>query len=191
MNYLGHIYFSGSDPLTIQANLFGDFVKGSNLSRFPIQVEKGIRLHRSIDHFIDHHPAVIELLQVIRPQLPKIAPIAIDIYFDHLLAKHWLNFNSTSLTDFLDRLYESIAVVPELFGSEFAQFIQQLILKNWISVYSTLYGLDKMCNGVGKKISFENQLHLGQSVFLAHEKSIETAFFEYMHDANEHFLAKL
>ena len=62
MNYLGHLYFSKNDFELMYYNLFGDFVKGSDLSRFPIKIQEGIRLHREIDHYIDHHPYVRKLL---------------------------------------------------------------------------------------------------------------------------------
>lgn len=85
MNYLGHIYLSFGDHELATANLFGDFVKGKNLSHLPQEIQVGIRLHRAIDSFTDQHEAVKEILQLIRADLPKVAPIAIDLIFDHLL----------------------------------------------------------------------------------------------------------
>ena len=93
MNFLGHIYFSNNDPELMYANLFGDHVKGADLSNYPDFVRKGIMLHRSIDHYIDHHPAVVNLLHELYQDLPKVAGIAVDIYFDPLLASQWNSFH--------------------------------------------------------------------------------------------------
>ncbi|HLU87619.1 MAG TPA: hypothetical protein VKZ44_07670, partial [Taishania sp.] len=82
MNYLGHIFFSDKDPALMYANLFGDFVKGRNWKQYTNEIQKGIVLHRTIDSFIDTHSAVKELAHLLAPDLPKVAPIAIDIYFD-------------------------------------------------------------------------------------------------------------
>src|SRR5574343_294919 len=107
MNYLGHIYFSNNDPQLAIANLFGDFVKGKKYLDYPYHVQKGVLLHRKIDHFIDHHAGVVRLIHEIRPHLPKVAPIAIDIYFDHLLAKNWQKYHPTELPAFLATLYSN------------------------------------------------------------------------------------
>ena len=66
------------------ANLYGDFVKGKDLTNYSAIVQKGIHLNRSIDYFIDTHPAVTELRLSLYDKLPKVAGIAIDLYFDHL-----------------------------------------------------------------------------------------------------------
>ena len=60
----------------MHANLFGDYVKGSDLSTYSKPVQEGIRLHRQIDSYIDHHPDVLKLMHTINfnpeePQLPS------------------------------------------------------------------------------------------------------------------------
>ena len=50
MNFLGHLYFSGDDHALMAANLYGDFVKGADISRFSPTVQKGITLHLSLIH---------------------------------------------------------------------------------------------------------------------------------------------
>lgn len=188
MNYLGHLYFSGNSVELMQANLYGDFVKGSNLSHLPETLQLGIRLHREIDDFIDHHPVVRELLVLLRPELPKVAGIAIDIYFDHLLAKHWDMFHPQPLANYLDFIYNNFDLDNKHYSPEFLAFLQAMIRYNWMSHYSLLEGLDKMCKGVSGKLSFDNKLINGKAVFVMHEKQITTVFFEYMSAANEHFL---
>ncbi len=56
MNFLGHLYLAGNEPLVIVGNFMADAVKGRDLSRFPAAVEQGIRRHRAIDAFTDEHP---------------------------------------------------------------------------------------------------------------------------------------
>ena len=65
MNYLGHLYFSDNDHTLMLANLFGDFVKGKDLSAFQPEIQNGITLHRSIDNYIDSHPEVLRLLKIL------------------------------------------------------------------------------------------------------------------------------
>lgn len=174
----------------MQANLYGDFIKGSDLSDLDPAIEKGIRLHRAIDHFIDHHSVIHELLPVLRTELPKVAGIAIDIYFDHLLAKNWQLLHPQSLTGYLDIIYKRFDLNDKRYSAAYLLFLQRLVQHQWINHYPTLDAIDRMSKNVSSQLSFPNQLVNGKSVFLMHEKVISDAFFEYMWSANEHFLAE-
>ena len=106
MNFLGHLYFSGTDKELMLANLFGDFVRGSKHGHFPEVIQKGIKLHRSIDFYIDNHPLVKELKYDLMSELPKVGPVAVDLFFDHLLARNWTDFHQTAYTSFLSDFYQ-------------------------------------------------------------------------------------
>lgn len=184
MNYLGHLFFSGGDTELMLANLYGDFVKGSDLGGFSPKTREGILLHRSIDSYIDTHPAVRELLHELYPQLPKVAGIAVDLFFDHLLARDWHRYHAVPLENFLQRFYDSADVGSEEFSPQFRNMMGHLVRMNWISYYPTLDGLDKACNGVSSRLSFPNELKNGLQVFLEHEKRITEVFELYMKDAS-------
>jgi acyl carrier protein phosphodiesterase len=187
MNYLGHIYFSSSNEMAI-ANLFGDEVKGSTFQHFPPLIQDGISLHRKLDDFMDNHQVVKFVCGIIREELPKVAPIAMDIYFDHLLAKNWGEFHVKPYQQFLADFYKQIRLTKHLFPADFRVFLENMIHFNWMSHYGEPYGLYKMCQGVSSKLSFQNALINGHIVFEKYENIIKSAFYEYMHDANEHFL---
>lgn len=58
MNYLAHIFLSGSNRKVQLGNFVGDAVKGSSYKNYPPDIAKGIQLHRAIDDYTDRHPAV-------------------------------------------------------------------------------------------------------------------------------------
>ncbi|MGV3630774.1 MAG: ACP phosphodiesterase [Bacteroidota bacterium] len=187
MNYLGHLYFSNNDTTLMLNNLFGDFVKGKDLSHFPEEIRKGIYLHRSIDDYIDRFPKVGELQQALRVDLPKVSSIAVDLFFDHLLAKNWRRYHPDELDVFLERFYRSIDLDNSSYTSEFKFMISKMTEINWMSHYDKLEGLDKMCRGVSARISFENSLKDGQRVFLEHEEAVSQCFELYMESAIRKF----
>ena len=120
MDFLGHIYFSNNNIELMYSNLFGDFVKGNNFSKYTVDIQEGITLHRHIDNYIDRHPVVLELARFLYPKLPKVSGIAVDIYFDHLLAKNWRQFHTIELDDFLNE-FESYPISLDKFNNpEFA-----------------------------------------------------------------------
>ena len=187
MNFLGHLYLSDDDHELMIHNLFGDFVRGKDLSRFPIAVQQGIRLHREIDDFMDRHKRVVETVHVLQPELPKIAGIAMDLYFDHILSKRWAEYHKKDYMEYLSDFYSKADTSESYFGLSFQLFIKKLVRYNWMSYYPSLDGLDKACKGVSARISFPNALVNGKDVFLKHQTEIERTFTIYMEDAKEKF----
>ena len=55
MNYLAHVYLSGSDEFLCIGNFIGDHVKGKAYFDYPETIQNGILLHRKIDYFTDQH----------------------------------------------------------------------------------------------------------------------------------------
>jgi len=187
MNYLGHLYFSYDDVELMHANLFGDFVKGSNLDRYTSQVKQGILLHRQIDSYIDQHPTVKQLVLALYPALPKVAPVAVDIYFDHFLSVYWKEFHHESLINFLTRFYTHTINDIHFPDDHFLYVIRRIKNEQWLSSYADTSVIKQVCIGVSKRISFPNALVLGGTVLNDHYQMIERAFFSFMDDARKHF----
>lgn len=187
MNFLGHIYFSKNDLELMHANIFGDFVKGRNLEMYHPKVREGIILHRKIDSYIGRHPEVRKLVSQLYPSLPKVAGIAVDIYFDHFLVNNWKQFHSTDLDVFLDIFY-NYKVNEEHYPDElFLQTLFRLKKGRWISGYANFSGVEEACTGVSRRISFPNALMNGRMVLENNYNLIEEVFFNYMRDAVEYF----
>ena len=188
MNYLGHLYFSKNNTTLMLNNLYGDFVKGQDLSNYSIDQKEGIILHRKIDNYIDNHPKIKDLGIILRNYLPKVYNISIDLFFDYYLAKNWSKHHKTELNEFLSIFFKSIDLLEKMYKKEFELFIQKLIKNNWISYYPTLFGLHKMCEGTSKRISFQNELKNGLEVFLKFENEICLVFDEFLNEAKIFFL---
>jgi len=172
----------------MHANLFGDFVRGSKLDHFPEIIQHGIKLHREIDFYIDNHPSVKHLKLSLMHDLPKIGPVAVDLFFDHLLAKQWSNFHHEDYPQFLSNFYAHESDLTEHYPSSFISFIDKLRQHQWMNHYPTKYGLMKSCEGVAKRISFETKLPEAHLVFDARESEIDAAFQSFMIDAQRKFL---
>lgn len=171
------------------ANLYGDFVKGSDLSSYTPLIQKGITLHRSIDQYIDHHPTVVELMHLLYPELPKVTGIAIDIFFDHLLAKNWNKFSEVTYSEFLENFYSYIPS-NDSYTADFIFFLHQMKSVKWLNYYPFNEGLKKACQGVSTKLSFENKLTIADQVFHKYSQEIEKCFMEFMEDAIPYFNLK-
>lgn len=177
------------------ANLYGDFVKGKDYTHLPDIVQKGVYLHRRIDDYVDHHPLVTEVRLKLYEELPKVAGIAMDLYFDHLLAKNWSIYHSKPLAQFVDDFFDFALqkenlTFPQINFSYPPQFIRLLTLmkeNHWIERYETLEGLEMASKGLSKRISFPNKLGQSERTFLNHQSEIFSAFLQYMNDAKSNF----
>jgi acyl carrier protein phosphodiesterase len=183
MNYLGHLFFSGKDKELMYANLFGDYVKGSNLSAYPLLIQKGIKLHRSIDFFIDNHQEVKRLKKEMYTALPKVAGVAVDLLFDHLLAKNWRKFSNQDYQEYLEDFYKYQSTLLDFYPTEFHVFIDNLKTYRWMNVYHQEYGLIKLSEGLSKKISFENKLKNLPDFYRSNIPLISEVFNVFMDDA--------
>lgn len=187
MNFLGHLFFTPENSELRIANLFGDFVKGSDLSMYDPVVQRGIQLHREIDNYIDHHPAVLELMHTLYPILPKVSGIAVDLFFDHLLAQHWADYSETPLEDFVANFYQSIDKLPDFYPLEFRYVLSKMKHDNWLLAYREFTGLEMACRGLSQRIRFKNVLHQAPEAYLLHNQLVEHTFRIYMQDAIVHF----
>lgn len=177
------------------ANLYGDFVKGKDYTYLPDIVQKGVSLHRKIDDFIDHHPLVTEIRLKLYKELPKVAGIAMDLYFDHLLAKNWDQYHQKPLGQFVEEFFEFALQEDNLTFQRInfkypPQFIRLLTLmkeNHWIQRYENLEGLEMASKGLSKRISFPNKLAYSENTFLNHQSEIYSVFNHYMVDAKSNF----
>jgi len=187
MNFLGHIYFSNNDLDLMYANLQGDYIKGKDLSHLPEIVQRGSHLHRTIDNYVDTHPDVKELLHQLYSHLPKISGIAVDLYFDHLLARDWSQYHSTPLREFIDSFYNYTPDFTESFSPGFQFMLDKMKEFDWLYQYQYMRGLSSASGGLSRRISFENNLHQAPLVFSMLQPEIETAFQKYMGSAQPFF----
>ena len=187
MNYLGHLFFSNNDIELMYANIYGDFVKGSQLGALPEIVQKGAFLHRRIDFYIDNHPKVLELKHLLSDDLPKVAGIAIDLYFDHLLAKNWHQFHSVPLREFIDSFHKSKYDKSLYPNANFQFVIAKMTEDDWVYNYQFMSGLIFACRGLSNRISFSNQLWNAPEIFSIFHAEIDQAFRHFMKDAVPYF----
>ena len=187
MNYLGHLYFSENNKDLMIANLYGDYFKGNKYDELPLLQRTGVKLHRAIDDFIDTNKGVKELFKELYADLPKIAGIAVDLYFDHLLAKHWSQFHDRKLENFVSDFYAHTELINYPYPEQFLHMIHYMKQGDWLLNYKYLEGLDSAARGLSRRISFPNELYKAKEVFVKNEELITNHFFSYMQEAVDNF----
>ncbi|HCP30949.1 MAG TPA: ACP phosphodiesterase [Pseudomonas sp.] len=152
MNYLAHLHLGGSAPQQLLGSLYGDFVKGSLEGRFPPQLEASIRLHRHIDSFTDAHPVVLASLARFARVRRRFAGIALDVFFDHCLARHWPEYGRQPLRQFTQAFYQVLLAEPALPG-RLAHIAPSMAQSDWLGSYADFATLEQVFAGIARRLS--------------------------------------
>lgn len=153
MNYVGHIQLAQHSSTSKLGNFLGDFVKGSDLSSFSAQIQQGIELHRAIDSFTDNHPVTVNLRQRFPSEVRRMAGVIIDVYFDHLLCKHWQNYSSESQNKVLDGFYTELESTKLSVSTRFKRVKQGLIEYRWLAEYIEVDAVIRAYRSIEKRIN--------------------------------------
>ena len=162
MNLVAHQYLSFNNPSLQIGNLLGEVVKGKKYIEYPIEIQKGILLHRAIDTFTDNHPIVKRSSSYFHKSQSKYSPIIIDLIYDYFLIKNWRTFHPISYQQFKENCYELFQYNYENFPDELKHIMDYLLKYDWFENYSTIDGIQKTLNGIGKRTKFENNLSLAK-----------------------------
>lgn len=143
MNYLGHIYLSGENEPLMIGNFIADYVKGKQYLEYSTEIQEGILLHRSIDHFTDNNQQWQSIREMLRPVYNRYAGVATDIFVDHFLAVHWNSYSKFPLKVFSKWVHavflRNYSVLPERVKGFLAYLIQH---KRLLS-YSEISGIEE------------------------------------------------
>lgn len=143
MNFLAHLYLSGSDVDIRLGNFIGDYVKGKGYEKFPEEVQKGITLHRAIDSFTDKHASTHSCIELLRPGYGKYAGVVVDVLFDHVLANEWSKYSDSDLKWFTRTFYFQMVKHYSLLPDRVKKFLPFMIQSNRLYSYRTKEGVKK------------------------------------------------
>jgi len=186
MNYLAHLHIAEHTQTSFLGNFLGDFVKGNPDGKFNHKVEQGIRLHRFVDSYTDSHPLIKSVKPLFEKELRRFSPIALDMFWDHCLAKNWLVFHKEPLTHFTFQTqviiaHEKLALTKPL-PLQFEKVAQLVWQGNWFEHYRDIKNIDFALQRIATRSPRMAPL-AGTFVTLAdHYEQLSEIFFELYPD---------
>lgn len=126
--------------------------------KLPAAVCEGIWLHRQIDVFTDAHPLFRRSRARIDPQRRRFAGIMVDMFYDHLLARYWNDFNDEPLEVFTSRSYALLREQRELIPSTAWPVISRMIEHDWLGSYADPDNLRLALDNMGRRLKRGNGL---------------------------------
>lgn len=182
MNFLAHSYLSFNDPQTIVGNYLGDFHKGSKQGDIPTEVFKGIMLHRKIDTYTDQHPYHEEARKFLYPHLGKGSGIAVDIFFDHYLAKNWSQWHEQDLDEFSSWVYSTLQEYCHLFNPKAQWVFENMSTWNWLKSYKEHSGIKRAFEGMHQRTEQKFGFDKAPDLLLKHYSEFEQCFNNILPD---------
>lgn len=182
MNYLAHLYLSGNDEQRMIGNFIADHVKGKAIHNFPEGVKEGIFLHRRIDEFTDSHPVVAESKLRLRSTFHKYAPVIVDVFYDHFLARDWLTYHHQALPQFAAETYELLQRHDNLLPDRTRYMLGYMSSQNWLLHYSTVEGIHKALSGMARRTSFSSGMENAAEHLSLHYDEFGSEFNRFFAD---------
>lgn len=179
MNHLAHARLAGPEPLDIAANLMGDFVRGRLDDRFPPRVAAGIKLHRHIDSFTDEHPLHRRSRERLEPPFRRFAPILIDIYYDHFLARHFERFHDLPVERFTPHVYDALDRHRELLPRTLVRLAPIWRRRDLLAGYAELDVIDDVFRGISGRLSRANPVDRGGGPLRQNYDGLEADFLAF------------
>ncbi len=180
MNFLAHIYLSGDNDLIKIGNFMADGIHGKHFDTFPIAIQKGIILHRSIDTFTDAHPIFRQSTKRLHANYHHYSGIIVDIFYDHFLAKNWSKYSDERLEDYSQRFYQSLRDNYDDLTPKTQKMMPYLIEYNWLLSYQTIEGIESVLTKMDTRMKRDSNMRFSVAelkTFYADFESEFTAFF--------------
>lgn len=140
MNFLAHFVLSHDRPKITFGNFMTDMIRPAEQRAWPQALQPGIELHHFIDDFTDGHPVNQELRSFLRPYFRKYAGVALDLYYDYILFRHWAEWGPLPFDEFREKQYRIIVSNLEYVPSRLHQQILAMTRGDFLNTYTTVEG---------------------------------------------------
>lgn len=172
MNYLAHSYLSFSDEQLV-GNMIADFIKNNERESLPLEIQKGIKLHREIDTFTDAHPVIHEAKKIFQPLVRLYSGAFVDVSFDYFLAN---NLDENDLKNHSQKVYQTLWKYQDFLPEKFKNILGRMENDDWLFNYKNEWGI---------KYSMQNVLNKAQ--YLEKEIVVFNEFVEQKEKLSEYF----
>lgn len=180
MNYLAHIYLARHSADAQFGALLGDFVKPGQDFHLGREVQQEIILHRKVDSFTDTHALNLEARSLFQDGRRRYAGILLDVFYDHVLAKHWHQYSDQLFGQFVRNFYASLMQRSELFPDNLQYAAPRMVEQDWISSYVEFDGVQIAIQRMSHRLSRNGHLlRDGLQDLALHYDQLTALFFDF------------
>ncbi|WP_084362709.1 ACP phosphodiesterase [Roseivirga echinicomitans] len=186
MNYLAHLYLSGSNSKIAIGNFLGDFVKGNQYQDYEPDVAKGVLLHREIDRFTDSHEVVNQSKKRLSDKYRHYSGVIVDMFYDHFLAKNFNEFHSEDLRIFSESHFKRLVAFQDQMPVRAQHMLPYMVSNNWLMAYAELKGIHRALSGLSRRTKFDSKMDESIQDLTRHYSLFEEEFRLFFPDIQSH-----
>lgn len=179
MNYLAHLYLSGNNEGLLVGNYIADGMKGTKVEDYPEEIQKGILLHRKIDHFTDSHAMFRSSKEHLFAEYSHYAAVLVDMFYDYLLANNWSKFSDIPLQEFADNCYVTLAKYNSIYTDKSASFLRYITKQNALYNYQFEDKFRITLTHLSSRLKNKYQLENSMDILNKHYTSFESEFLTF------------
>ncbi|MCH9674988.1 MAG: ACP phosphodiesterase [Gammaproteobacteria bacterium] len=143
MNFLAHAALGRHSESLLVGGFLGEFLRGRIGRLEPAELRAGIWLHRRVDSYTDAHARTLRSRRRFDAPRRRVAGIAVDIIYDHFLAKHWSRFAEPPLGEFAQEAYAMLQRRASHFPPRARRVLGLLVDENWFEAYADRLSLER------------------------------------------------
>jgi acyl carrier protein phosphodiesterase len=191
MNFLAHIYLSGDNDLIKIGNFMADGIRGKQFKTYPLEVQKGIVVHRAIDTFTDAHPIFRQSTKKLHARYHHYAGVIVDVFYDHFLAKNWATYSDENLADYVTNFYQSLSDNTSILSERTIAIMPYMIEQNWLLSYQTIAGIDKILTQMDSRTKNQSKMRFASEELAEFYTEFEQEFTQFFVELRVHASEKL
>jgi acyl carrier protein phosphodiesterase len=146
LNHIAHFLLAPHTDAGAAGTLLADFHRGviGGSDELNPDVAAAIALHRAVDGFVDRHPLVSGARRLFAQEHRRYSGVALDLYFDHCLARDWHAHASTPFDAFIASTYQRLArsIALGALPSTTHRFARAMIGDDWLGAFVNFEGVD-------------------------------------------------
>lgn len=180
MNFLAHLHLAHLAKSSLSGNLLADFVRGNPDALYAPDVVSGIHMHRRIDVMTDNLPEVKEARGWFRPETRRVAPITLDVMWDHFVSRHWDRISpSMPLSEFVRYAHTQVSeILPEA-PARFVNLNDYLWSERWLERYREMDFIQRVLNGMASRRPRLDALRDSWQDLDEHYPALEEKFWQF------------
>ena len=182
MNFLAHIYLSGDNDLIKIGNFMADGIRGKHFESYPLEIQKGIILHRAIDTFTDAHPIFRQSTKRLHENYHHYAGVIVDVFYDHFLAKNWNKYSDEKLDHFVARFYQSLRDNHIILSERTKGMMPYMIEHNWLVSYQTVEGINRILTQMDHRTKNESKMRFATNELSEFYPDFENEFTNFFQE---------
>ncbi|MDX6039296.1 ACP phosphodiesterase [Scandinavium lactucae] len=180
MNFLAHLHLAHLANSSLSGNLLADFVRGNPEDDYAPEVVSGIHMHRRVDVLTDNLPEVKLAKGWFRPETRRVAPITLDVMWDHFLSRHWEKLSpEMSLPEFVRYAQAQVTVILPDSPPRFVNLNDYLWSERWLERYREMDFIQNVLNGMANRRPRLDALRDSWQDLDTHYEKLENSFWAF------------